>query len=166
MVSPFGILSTRSFLNNVTSGIVSNRLFPEAGGVKLPHPALYLFDGKTFPGSEGGGVFNSEGRLAGLVLPALKNKETPVELSFVAPARLVLDALKAHLPATTASHLRPSRLAASLAPQQLLPLDAVRRIQAASVNINVSQSWGSGVIVSPHGCKPTTTLFLIPSLFS
>lgn len=151
MVSPYGILSTRTFLNHITSGIASNAVFPEIRSVRQPRPALYLFDGKVFPGSEGGGVFTSQGSLAGLILPALKNRETPVELACVVPIHAVLAALQKHLPSPS-STLRPNSAFSPLAPRLLSP-EGINHLRNASVMIHISQSWGSGVLVSPHGCE-------------
>lgn len=58
--SPFGILSPTSFQNSISKGIVSNIL-----GVSKNH--IIMTDARMLPGSEGGGIFNKNGELIGVI---------------------------------------------------------------------------------------------------
>eukprot|EP01049_Picozoa_sp_SAG25_P001414 SAG25_NODE_62_length_17948_cov_8.453975_7_plen_422_part_00 len=107
LASPFGALSPSIFLNSVSTGVVSNfvRRSGSHGGVQAGGGAnspsergvsLILTDARCLPCTEGGPVVDSEGRLLGVALPPLQQKNgAAVGYGLVAPMACVEPFLRA-----------------------------------------------------------------------
>lgn len=163
MSSPFGSLSARVFHNHVTAGVISNVVYPEGRGEeekKSQDPGLYIVDGRIFPGSEGGLVISANGHFVGLVSPPLRNKETPVELNLVIPARSVLKAFAEFFPPSLTIDSQITPLATLAVAES--PINVAEKAQQAVVMISISGTWASGVIVSPDGCQFSSPSYLSP----
>lgn len=82
LASPFGALSPSIFLNSVATGVVSNFVLDGNDD----DATLVLTDARCLPCSEGGPVVDESGKLIGLVLPPLaqRNGQT-VGYALVAP---------------------------------------------------------------------------------
>ncbi|MDP2436039.1 MAG: serine protease [archaeon] len=78
VASPYGVTAPLLFLNSLSRGVVANRVGSEG---------LLLLDARTFPGSEGGAVFDSSGVFIGLMAAAISRPDyQQLDLQFALPA--------------------------------------------------------------------------------
>ncbi|XP_076830470.1 peroxisomal leader peptide-processing protease [Brachyhypopomus gauderio] len=145
--SPFGCLCPDLFMSTLSKGIVSNLVGEEN--------ALIMTDARCLPGTEGGGLFVSDGDapcLVGLITSPLCWKANEwIGLTLVCSVHLIFKNL---LQAIT-SHQSQSDLSAHLltdvpqvpisasqkSPNEKYPMVAV---------VESGQWWGSGVMLNPH----------------
>eukprot|EP01132_Coremiostelium_polycephalum_P005989 gene5989-7461_t len=151
--SPFGFISPTIFLNSLSTGVICNCI-PSPGSYSTP--SLFLTDARCLPGNEGGGVFNRDGLLIGIVAPPIKSKDekSPFTLTPVIPIHCFLPQLeKTNLQPTSFSLQNSSASNSNL-----------KRSKNTIVLVKFKDTWGSGVLISDTGYLLTNAHLLIPSI--
>ncbi|XP_043838015.1 peroxisomal leader peptide-processing protease isoform X2 [Dromiciops gliroides] len=149
--SPFGAFCPDIFLNSLSRGVLSNAAGP-----------LLLTDARCLPGTEGAGVFSSDGALVALVAaPLCWRAREWVGLSLLCAADALLRAA-AHALGRLGRRAEARLLAALLPPDDgdaaaaaaapwnpsLLPEHEAAWVSA--VLVECGSVWGSGVVLAPR----------------
>ena len=174
LASPFGALSPSIFMNSVATGVVSNFVLDGDND----DISLVLSDARCLPCSEGGPVVDESGKLIGLVLPPLaqRNGQT-VGYALVAPMAAIRPFLEqcetysgsaspsngsvrmvktsaveaeAYTVATSPSRAHTTAIP-SPAPAMVLGTEQIDHASQSLAMVCVGSSWASGIIVSEHG---------------
>lgn len=123
--SPYGCLAPHMFFNSVSTGIVANCIGSEG----------LILDARCLPGSEGGGVFDSNGLLLGvLTAPISRTDNLPLDLQFCVTA-------------TALQHVLPEALSSPppLLPAPAMPNDCSKFLDGVVlVRVN-SNRWATGI---------------------
>ena len=175
LASPFGALSPSIFLNSVATGVVSNFVRDSND----EDATLILTDARCLPCSEGGPVVDESGKLIGLVLPPLaqRNGQT-VGYALVAPMvtiRSFLEQCAAYGTASSPSGggvvrmVKTSAVSAGMqvvssrpsvvhttaiprpAPAMVLDTELIDHAGQSLAMVCVGSSWASGILVSDRG---------------
>eukprot|EP01114_Cavostelium_apophysatum_P016795 TRINITY_DN4848_c0_g1_i1.p1 TRINITY_DN4848_c0_g1~~TRINITY_DN4848_c0_g1_i1.p1 ORF type:complete len:560 (-),score=56.11 TRINITY_DN4848_c0_g1_i1:31-1710(-) len=143
--SPFGLMSPKALMNNLTTGVVSNLIKGE--GKDVP---LFLTDARCFAGMEGGLALDSEGNFLGVLIPPLRKLNSNIEFNFVISASHVIAALKGEEPST-----------------RTLPAErVVSEAEKYLVLVSIGHSWASGFLISSAGHILTNAHLLRPFLLA
>lgn len=145
--SPFGSFCPDLFMNTLSKGVVSNAAGHEN--------ALILTDARCLPGTEGGGVFVSNGDvlyLVGLIVSPLCWKSNEwIGLTLVCSFHLIL---KNILQAVTSHQSLSTILADSLKNNPQVKADAQQirdnGLFPTVVLVESGQQWGSGIMLNPR----------------
>lgn len=183
--SPFGLLSPSTFLNSVTTGIVSNV-------VGTTRDLILITDARMLPGTEGGAIFDETGNLIALCTLPLRRSDSDVELN----VGICVDAIESEISELVESNIRrlldelqdyhisglltaqaalgksPSMTVISSNARQWGSIDSLKSfvpfmVQEASksvVLIHLGNSWASGVLISHNGHILTNAHLVKPFL--
>ncbi|RKO89645.1 trypsin-like cysteine/serine peptidase domain-containing protein [Blyttiomyces helicus] len=173
MGTPFGVHSSKVFLNSIAHGIISTVIKVD---VFEPTPrediCLFLTDARCLPGMDGGAAIETvyPRRCLGMVMPPLRygvddaerRKGEEINFSCVIPWSCILPILESVRAAPSSCPMR------SLPdPDSLAPNDAIRALSdtlRALVLVQVGASWGTGVVVSKKGYILTNAHVIEPFL--
>lgn len=145
--SPFGSFCPDLFMSTLSKGIVSNLAGEEN--------ALILTDARCLPGTQGGGLFVSDGDasyLVGLITAPLCWKSNEwIGLTLVCSLHLIL---KNILQAATSHQLLREISTHSFTDSPHVPADAHQKSEDGRypvvVVVECGQVWGSGIVLNPH----------------
>lgn len=114
-------------------------------------PALFSVDMTTLPGMEGGLVYTTNNRFAGLLIPPLRRRNTSITISLCLPTTLFWPKLAPLLPNSIARS--PSAAITRSLEGVLEPL----------ILISIGSAWCSGICISPEGraYAPRSVLVLL-----
>ncbi|KAB5581707.1 hypothetical protein PHYPO_G00178820 [Pangasianodon hypophthalmus] len=145
--SPFGSFCPDLFMSTLSKGIVSNLAGEEN--------ALILTDARCLPGTQGGGLFVSDGDisyLVGLITSPLCWKSSEwIGLTLVCSLHLIL---KNILEAVTSYQSLREISAHSFTDIPHVPADAHQKSENGKypvvVVVECGEVWGSGIVINPH----------------
>ncbi|EGG18560.1 hypothetical protein DFA_04054 [Cavenderia fasciculata] len=171
VASPFGYISPTIFLNSLSTGVICNCIQERT----YSQPSLYLTDARCLPGSEGGGVFDNDGRLVGVVATPIKSKDdkSPFNLTPLIPVHTFIMALEKLskkeninlFPGTTNIGSGGMGSLSSSFPSPCPSSDGLlTSLKNKIVLVKFKDTWGSGVIISDDGYVLTNAHLLTPTI--
>ncbi|SPQ93608.1 unnamed protein product (mitochondrion) [Plasmodiophora brassicae] len=147
--SPFGLFCPAVMQNGVSKGVVGNTIRPGC---------LQTIDARCLPGSEGGGVFCTDGNLVGVVtIPLRRADQTDTTaVNMMMSVEAIAGFLSRH------RCLPPMTRPAAGRPRSNLT-DRLTLATRSVVPICLDRSWASAVIIHSDGYLVTNAHLLIPS---